>query len=418
VDETADINIQVEQFQNVYSPATLLGVYAAAIRSAADGRIVLARGLYQSAMNSREYAGHYYDTLKGVNDNGSIKLRVPSQLRSKLEENHVYVFRGYVEKRVNFSVIELVFCVDDILQKELNPMSEEDAKRFSLMQQKITKGSRDFEALVKDSIYKNEPLRIANLYGSSAIVNKDFNNGLGEAAGKFIISEYRCNFASKTEITRWMRNLDGSGAQVIALVRGGGDGGLDIFNDPDIGAEAVKLNAVLVSALGHAVNQTLIDKLADRKFDLPHHYGSSLRTWVNEAVEDQARSKSRFIEQVKTDLEKTYREQILALSTQIELNKNEKEETIRSREESFTAQLKALSAQLQAGEETLKTLKDTYELTAKQQVEAAVSQATTELASLKMDRDLSNSRRSGTQWWLYLLVGLLAGILLTFFIIR
>jgi exodeoxyribonuclease VII large subunit len=289
-----------------------------------------------------------------------------------------------MEKRVSFSSIELVFTIDDVLQKEASPLSEEDLKRFSLIQQKITKGYRDFEALVKESIYKGEPVRIANLYGSAAIVNKDFDKGLAEASARFSISEYRCSFASRTEIIRWLRALNGSGAQVIAVVRGGGDGGLDIFNDPGIGAEALKLNALLVSALGHAVNETLLDKLADRKFDLPHHYGSSLKSWVDQATEEQAKSKSIFIDQVKKDLSKSYDEQILLLKTQLDQSKKEKEET-------------------------LKSVSVTYENTMKEQM-ALVTQAKSEVEQVRRERDAL--KRRGVSWWFYLLGALAIGLLI------
>jgi exodeoxyribonuclease VII large subunit len=408
LNDPAHIATLVNEFQNVYSPATLLGVYAAAIRSAADGRLIAARGIYQPSQNTREYAGYFYDTLRGINDNVSIRLRVPSLLRSRLEEGQLYLFRGYMEKRVNYSAIELVFTVDELLQKESNPMSEEDAKRLSLLQQKVTKGYRDFEALVKESVYKGTPLRIANLYGSGAIVNKDFLNGLADALPKFVIKENRCNFASKTEIVRWLRNLDGSGEDVIAVVRGGGEGGLDIFNDPEICAEAIRMKAVLVTALGHAVNQTLLDKLADRKFDLPHHYGSSLRKWVDEATEEQARSKSLFIEQVKTDLEKTYKEQIISLVTQLDQNRKEKDEAIKSREEAFSLQARALNEQLKTKEESLKALSETYEALGRQQLENARAQAASEISRLTLEKERAIKQQRNTVIWLVAVVVVLA----------
>jgi exodeoxyribonuclease VII large subunit len=427
--EQEDSRSLVDEFEHLYSPATLLGVYASAIRTPADARLILARGVFQASQSPREYAGYYYDSLKGVNDNGNIKLRVPGLLRSKLENNQVYIFKGYVEKRVNFSAIELIFTVDEILRKEVSPLSEEDQKRFSLMQRKITRGFRDFEALVKQSVYANTPLRIANLYGTSAIVNKDFERGLAEAQSKFAITDYRCNFASKTEIIRWLRALSSTGAEVVAVVRGGGEGGLDIFNDPEIGAEALKLNAVLVSALGHAVNETLIDKLADKKFDLPHHYGSSLKGWVDQALEEQARSKSKFIEQVKLDLEKTYKDQITALTTQLEArnkefqqsqqkfkelteqNTRDKDEAIKAREQSFTAQLNALQEQIKTRESALKELRENYELTTKKEVELAQSQLATQMERLRMEKEQADRRASSRSWWLYLLGGLLIGLL-------
>lgn len=133
-------DIEVKEFQNVYSPRTLLGVYANAMRTNADGKIILAKGIYQIAQNQKEYSGYYYDSLKSLNGNESIKIKVPSLLRSTLENNSIYLFKGYVEKKINFSSIELVLVIDDILQKEENQISEEEIKRFELLKKKYQKG--------------------------------------------------------------------------------------------------------------------------------------------------------------------------------------------------------------------------------------------------------------------------------------
>jgi exodeoxyribonuclease VII large subunit len=391
VKEGIDIAHDLVRFQQVYSPSTLLGVFSAAIKSPADARLILARGIYQPAPASREYAGYFYDSLKGVHDNGIIKLRLPSLLRSKLKQNHVYVFRGFVEKRIGFSAIELILTVDDILQEEQSPVTGEDLRRFSLLQQKITKGYRDFESLVKESVYKGEPLRIANIYGTSAIVDKDFQRGIGDSVSRFSITDYRCSFASRTDIIRWLRNLDATGCHAIGLVRGGGDGGLEIFNDPEIGEVAVAMKAIFVTALGHTVNHTLLDKLADRKFDLPHQYGSSLKRWIDEATDEQARSRTRFIDQVKTDLEKVYREQISVLQSQLTQSQKEKEEKSKSQEE------------------MVHTLRETFDATARAQVEAAIALANFRIASVEAEHAREKKRTRRRLSFLLLVIGILAG---------
>jgi len=87
----------VQDFQNVYSPSTLLGVFANAIKSPADGRLLLARGEYQATQNAIEYSGYYYEVIKSPNDNKFIKARIPAFLRSKLENQTIYIFKGYIE---------------------------------------------------------------------------------------------------------------------------------------------------------------------------------------------------------------------------------------------------------------------------------------------------------------------------------
>jgi exodeoxyribonuclease VII large subunit len=383
-------NEDVREFQNVYSPGTLLGVYAAALRSPVEGRIVLAKGIFQASAIQKVYGDFFYDSIKSVYENKAVKAKIPALLRNKLENNQVYLFKGFIEKKINFSAIELQFVVDEVLQKEESQVSAEDVKRFQLIQQKIGKGFRDLENLVKDRVYRNETIEIVNIYGNTAIVHKDFEKGIAEASPRFRITEHRCNFSSKAEIIQTLRAFSGSGAQAIALVRGGGDpSSMEIFNDPEVGAAALALEPLLITALGHTVNETLCDKLADKKFALPHDYGNSLKVYVDHAVSEQAQSKSIFIEQVKADLGKTFNEQIKTLQTQLEVrnkefaeaekkfkelgeqSQKEKTETIAAKEAAFIAQAKMLEQQIRSGEEALKKQKEQWEENATQKVSLA-----------------------------------------------
>jgi exonuclease VII large subunit len=98
---------------------------------------------------------------------------------------------------------------------------------------------------------------------------------------------------------------------------------LEIFNDPVIGEEVLKLKPLFITALGHVANDTFLDKIADRKFHLPHDYGNKLKTWVDEASEEMTKSKSALIDQVKKDFTKTFEE---ALKTKDQAIKNLNEE--------------------------------------------------------------------------------------------
>jgi exodeoxyribonuclease VII large subunit len=357
---------EIQEFQNIYSPSTLLGVYATALHTPADGKIVLARGIYQQTPNQKEYSGYFYDTIKSPNENKSIRIKISGLLRSKLENNIIYIFKGYIEKKINFSAIELVLVVDDILKKEENQITEEEIKRFELLQKKIVKGFRDFESIVKEHIHNNKVLRIANIYGTTAIVHKDFEKGLAESVTRFDISSYRCNLASISEVISTIKKINLLGFDVIALVRGGGDkASLEIFNDSELGNEALNLTPILVTALGHAMDETLLDKIADKKFAVPFDYGNSLKVLVDQAIDEQAKSKSLFIDQVKNDLEKTFKGQIATLTIQL-TNKNKEYEEAqknfnefkKSLEDSMQKQISAASAELKVKYDYLSSEKE------------------------------------------------------------
>lgn len=394
------------EFQNVYSPGTLLGVYAAALRTPVEGRMVLARGIFQGSPVARMYNDYYYDSIRSVYENKVVKARIPAVLRNKLENNQVYLFKGYVEKKVTLSAIELQFVVDEVLQREENNISQEEIRRFELVQQKLSKGYRDFEKLVRDHVHRGQQPRIMNIYGNAAIVHKDFEKGLAEACTRFAMSEHRCNFSSKKEIIQTLHALAGADVDAVALVRGGGDpASLDIFNDPEIGAAALKLKPLLITALGHTVNHTLADRLADHKFALPHDYGNKLKEWVDSAVAEQNNSKSLFIDQVKKDLSKTYDEQIATLQKQLDLRNRENaaaqekfrelgEQLRKDQAEALAAREAAFTSQLRQKDETLKALADQFESTAKEKINAATIEIKTRFTLLEEEnRKLTLARR-------------------------
>ncbi len=399
-------DIELIEFENIYTPGSLLGVYANALRTPADGRMIIAKGILQILPNQTNYGGYYYDNLKSIDENRVIRTKISSQLRATLTDNVVYVFKGYIEKRINFSNIELILSVNEVLRKEENAINEEDVKRFEKLQKKVASGFRDVEAMVKEHIYNGRKLRIANLYGTTAIVGKDFDKGVADAAVRFEISEHRCNFSSKAELISAIQRLKTQNYDVIAIVRGGGDrASLEIFNDPELGDTIIGIKPIVVTALGHTVDETLFDKLADKKFALPHDYGNSLKVWVDQAVEEQTKSKSVFIDQVKKDLTKTFQDQITTLSQQlanknkefeaaqikfkemVEQNQKDKAETILAKEKSFEAGIKSLQEQIKAKEESLKLVHANNEATIKQQVASATAEVRTKFDIMNAERE-------------------------------
>ena len=374
----------VQEFQSIYSPSTILGVFANALKSPVEGRMILAKGIYQTTQNSKEYSGYYYDEIKSPNDNKYIKAKIPSLVRSKLENNSIYLFKGYVEKRVGFSTIELVYVVDEVLQKEENQISDEDYKRFEVLQKKVSKGYRDLEYIIKESVHKNKPFRIVNIYGSTSIVPKDFEKGIAESTTRYIITDSRCNLSSKSEILNQLRKHNNSQFDAIALVRGGGDkAAMEVLNDSEIAEEILKLQPLFISALGHVVNECLIDKVADKKFHLPFDYGNSLKTYVDDAVTEQSKSKSLFIEQVKKDLTKTFEDQI------------------------------------KTKDEALKNLQKSYEENSKQLVKMATAEMQTKFDAMKVENSrlneqLKQSSQTGSNLIIWIIVALAIGLAIGF----
>jgi exonuclease VII large subunit len=188
---------------------------------------------------------------------------------------------------------------------------------FQLIQQKIALGYIDVEAKIRESIYDNRKLRIANIYGESAIVDKDFQKGIAGAVVNFEIQNFRCNLAQPNKIVETLKGLSNMGYDIVAIVRGGGE--LSTLSDPAIADQVLKLPCAFVCAIGHAVNKTLLDKIADKSFELPLHYGVQLREIVERAKEDLTNSKSALIDKVRVEVTKSFADTLKANEEQVKL---------------------------------------------------------------------------------------------------
>ena len=312
---------KASDIQIYHSPNTILNVYAGYLRTLVDNKVISIRGIYVNDLNAKQYSGYYYENLKGENDTVSLKIKVPALVRSKLQNKQIYVFSGFLEKKVALSAIELVFCIDSVLTSEKSQYSEAELEGFKIIQQKVALGYVDVEAKIRESIFENKKLRIANIYGESAIVDKDFQRGISGAMVNFEIQNFRCNLAQPLKIVETLKGLSTMGYDIIAIVRGGGE--LSALSDPVIANQVLKLSCVFVCAIGHAVNETLLDKIADKSFELPLQYGVKLREIVERANEDLTNSKSALLSKVRTEVTKSFADILKANEEQVKLLKEQ-----------------------------------------------------------------------------------------------
>ncbi|REC47576.1 hypothetical protein DRF67_11080 [Chryseobacterium pennipullorum] len=309
--QSLDIN------SSIYSPASILGLFSNALRINATTTLIYLKGRYAYG-GGKSYGNYYYDNLFSESDNISIGVRISALLRTKIVNNEVYTLRGYIEKSIKNSSVELRFVVDEIIQQEEKAISEEELQRYELIQEKLEKGSMDLETVIRNKILKEEPIRIANIYGNNAIVQRDFAEGLDVSQKYFQISEYTCSITSTTSIAEKLKEVSKSDYDIIALVRGGGDRqSMETFNNITLSKLFINLPAVSVTAIGHTVDETLLDKLADKRFHLPHDYGAGLHAIVEKLLHEKSNSRALLIDEVKKDVSKQFTEQVKTLSQQL-----------------------------------------------------------------------------------------------------
>lgn len=346
-----------ESTYQIYSPSSVLGLFSNALKLNATINLIYLKGRYAFG-GGKAYGSYYYDNLFSESDNLSIGVRISTLLRTKIENNEIYTLKGYIEKSIKNSSIELRFVVDEIVQQEERAISDEELQRYELIQKKLEKGSTDLETMIRNRILKDEPIKIANIYGNNAIVQHDFAEGLYVSQKYFQISEYTCTITSSTSIISKLQEVSQSHYDIIALVRGGGDRqSMETFNDIILSEKFINLEALTITAIGHTVDETLLDKLADKRFHLPHDYGAGLHAIVEKLSHEKSNSRAVLIDEVKKDVTKQFSEQVLTLEKQLKNKNDEFTEAQKTFKEQSENQVKTFSEQLKIRNEEVEKLK-------------------------------------------------------------
>ncbi|MNY05254.1 Exodeoxyribonuclease 7 large subunit [compost metagenome] len=247
--------------------------------------------------------------------------------------------------------------MDEIVQQEERSISEEELQRYELIKKKIQIGSKDLETMIRDKMLKDEKILIANIYGNNAIVQKDFFEGLDVSRQYFQIDDHSCNITSSTAIISKIHEVSALDYDIIALVRGGGDRqSMETFNDVTLSEIFIKIKMITVTAIGHTVDETLLDKLADKRFHLPHDYGAGLHTIAEKLSHERSNSRALLIDEVKKDVAKQFSEQVETLEKQLKKKNEEFTEAQKIYKEQSEAHNKTYADQLKVRNEEFQKL--------------------------------------------------------------
>lgn len=204
---------------------------------------------------------------------------------------------------------------------------------------------------------KGEKIRIANIYGNNAIVQKDFSEGLDVSGQYFEIDDYSCNITSSTAIISKLNDISPLDYDIVALVRGGGDRqSMETFNNIQLSKLFIELNTVNITAIGHTVDETLLDKLADKRFHLPHDYGAGLHAIAEKLAHERSNSRALLIDEVKKDVSKQFTEQVKTLTEQL----SKRNEEFQKLQESSVKQLQDTQKNFTEQEKQRKEEMDSY----------------------------------------------------------
>ncbi|VAW85099.1 hypothetical protein MNBD_GAMMA18-1175, partial [hydrothermal vent metagenome] len=176
-------------------------------------------------------------------------------------------------------VIEPVFVVFEVVEQIDNSLAEGMGRRTAVQQQKERAGYRNLDRMIEQKLSQGKKPQIALICGKTSMVLQDVFSALNDAKPNYKLVEHRVNLSSKKGIINAFAQLNKEPLDGIAIIRGGGPG-LEIFDDVEIAEASLKLKPVLITAIGHAQDDTLLQQIADKKFATPTALGNYLREMV------------------------------------------------------------------------------------------------------------------------------------------
>jgi len=301
----------------IYSPAAVLNLFNNSISLKQTQRIIQVKGIFQLGKGGF-YNGSYYDNLRDESSDAQITLIVPALIRGELQHNKSITINGFITRRVvnNASRIDIQLTVTELVEQTQPKYSAEDIKRIEVQQAKANSGFRDVQGWIKENIIQEHPFKIGVIVGKTAIIDNDIKHQLRESIAYYHLDFHRINLSSETEIVSMLKELDETGTDIIVVSRGGGEN-LDIFNKPAIAEAALTLKSLLVTAIGHKDDVTLLQKIADKAFITPSEFGQFLNDTYNHTVEEVQHSRAQLVESVTKQLTAGYQKEIENLKTQI-----------------------------------------------------------------------------------------------------
>lgn len=276
-----------------YSPAALLHIFNGLLVPAQTKRIIRLKGIYRAGRGAL-YGGFYYDPLADETAEAQLTLIVPARLRPELTDNTTIEFQGYITKRVALAQgrIEIQPTITELLEERANKYSADELRAVAIQQQKAEQGFRDVEGFLKSRIANNEPVRVTILVGKTAIVDSDIRHALEGSVGFYQVRFERIGMVSEGEILDALQRFDDvSATDVLVLSRGGGDR-MEVFDSLVLAEFCLGLGPMLVTAIGHKEDSSLLQRIADKAFITPTALGQYLNTLYNDTMAELEHSKA------------------------------------------------------------------------------------------------------------------------------
>ena len=291
-----------------YKPSELIGIFNNALaRQNETSKVVFLRGIYLQKSDNGNWS-YCYDTLRDEDSQEELTLQLTRQQRQELSNGNLVMVGGLLGRNItNKGYIQLVMKVSRISIIQNQAIDEDEIKRMELRQKKASSGFKNVDAILEQKLFADARPKIALVLAQSSITISDFNSGINAAKSAIDFEEFRVPFSNKDILIRTLQEIDRRDFDVIALIRGGGEG-IEKLDVPDIIETVVSLNTATVAAIGHVEEKLFVKQVVDKVASTPNGLGQYFSEMVEKVAESKSKSRAVLTEQIK----KQFQEQIVA----------------------------------------------------------------------------------------------------------
>ena len=281
-----------------YTPVELVGIYRSFLERGRSNGVVWLRGIYVPNQQGQGWAS-CYDELKDVKTNVTVTIRLNQQDRQKLKPQSLIHVGGLIELNPFANgTIQILVNVTRVEIVKDQFVTEQDMKRSEIRIAKSKKGFKNVDAVLEDKLFRDERPKVALVFATTSITMADFTAGVNAAAVKIDFTEQRQSFANAKTLSVFLKTIDTSGFDVIALIRGGGSG-IESLDDVDVLETVSAMDTPVICAIGHVGEELFLKSIADKVAPTPNGLGQYFSEMVETVTAKRNNSRAALIEEVK-----------------------------------------------------------------------------------------------------------------------
>lgn len=355
--------------QTVYKPSEIIGIFNSILaKQSVNAQVVYLRGVYLANPKQGNWS-YCYDTLRDEDSQEELTLQITHQQRENLKNGNLVSVGGVLNRSISSKgYIQIILKVSRIEIVKEQAIDEAEIKRMELRQKKATVGFKNVDSILEGLLFTDNRPKVALIFAATSITLSDFEAGINATKSAIDFEEYRANFSNVSELIGLLHKIDGSGFDVIAIIRGGG-GGIEKLDDLSVLEAIVGLKTPIIAAIGHVEEKLFIKQLVDKAAPTPNGLGQYFSEMVETVSEKKSKSRAVLTEQIK----KQFKEQLEAGQKQNKALQEKLQALTKSQDEAtkkHNEQLKTEQKQNKELQEKLKVLTENHAKATKTQEEA------------------------------------------------